>query len=331
VQEAGGTASLSADGSFSDRPDVAIVVFGEEPYAEFVGDRATLEYSPGDKTALETLRRLKAAGIPTVSIFLSGRPLWVNPELNASDAFVAAFLPGSEGGGIADVIFRDDAGRVLHDFKGKLSYSWPKRADQSPLNRGEKNYDPLFAYGFGRSYGDRSELAALPEDRPPPIPGGADGVYFGRGSMPIGWRWSFEGGKVSRLDRRGQEDTVRFAWPGGSAVTARIESPKPIDISREATGELSLLVDYRLDEPPASPVTLALNGASLPIGGLLRAAPIGEWKTMTLPLRCFVRAGLDPKNLSVPMAITTSGKLTMSISDVRLASTMVDQNSCGQP
>ena len=75
-------------------------------------------------------------------------------------------------------------------------------------------------------------------------------VYFGRGRMPIGWRWSFEGGKVSRLDRRGQEDAVRFAWPGGSAATARIESPKPIDISREATGELSLLVDYRLDEPP---------------------------------------------------------------------------------
>ena len=74
-----------------------------------------------------------------------------------------------------------------------------------------------------------------------------------------------------------------------------------------------------------------MNGASLPIGGLLRAAPTGEWKSITLPLRCFVRAGLDPKNLSVPMAITTSGKLTMSISDVRLASAMVDQNSCGQP
>ena len=124
---------------------------------------------------------------------------------------------------------------------------------------------------------------------------------------------------------------VRFAWPGGSAATAGIQSPKPIDISREATGELSLLVDYRLDQPPASPVTLAMNGASLPIGGLLRAAPIGEWKTMTLPLRCFARVGLDPKNLLVPMAITTSGKLTLSISDVRLASTMVDQNSCGQP
>ena len=104
VRAAGGKAVLSADGSFTVKPDAAIVVFGEEPYAEFVGDRPrSLEYSPADKKDLELLRKLKAAGIPTVSIFLSGRPMWVNPELNATDAFVAAFLPGGEGGGVADV------------------------------------------------------------------------------------------------------------------------------------------------------------------------------------------------------------------------------------
>ncbi|WP_223276367.1 glycoside hydrolase family 3 protein [Sphingomonas daechungensis] len=97
VKAAGGTATLSTDGSYSRKPDVAIVVFGENPYAEMVGDRPSLEFSPSDKSALETLRKLKAAGIPTVSVFLSGRPMWVNPELNSSDAFVAAFLPGSEG------------------------------------------------------------------------------------------------------------------------------------------------------------------------------------------------------------------------------------------
>src|SRR5207237_1180144 len=83
---------------------------------------------------LDVLKKLDAAGIPVVSVFLSGRPLWVNPEINASDAFVAAFLPGSEGGGVADVLFRNAKGRASHDFHGKLSFSWPKRADQTPLN-----------------------------------------------------------------------------------------------------------------------------------------------------------------------------------------------------
>ena len=106
VIAAGGSTELRADGQFSSRPDAAIVVFGESPYAEFEGDRENLEFSPGDKRDLQLLLRLRAAGVPTVAVFLSGRPLWVNPEINASDAFVAAWLPGSEGAGIADVLLR---------------------------------------------------------------------------------------------------------------------------------------------------------------------------------------------------------------------------------
>ncbi len=111
VTAAGGTVTLSRDGNFSKKPDVAIVVFGEGPYAEFEGDRETLEFSPGDDHELQLLRRLRQQGVPTVTVFLSGRPLWVNPEINASDAFVAAWLPGSEGEGIADVLFRGAGGR----------------------------------------------------------------------------------------------------------------------------------------------------------------------------------------------------------------------------
>ena len=78
---------------------------------------AHLAYKPGDETDLALLRRLKAEGIPVVAVFLSGRPLWVNREINAADAFVAAWLPGSEGGGIADVLLRRADGRVQHDFR----------------------------------------------------------------------------------------------------------------------------------------------------------------------------------------------------------------------
>jgi beta-glucosidase len=133
------------------------------------------------------------------------------------------------------------------------------------------------------------------------------------------------------VDRRAQEDARRFTWADGAPATVRIAATQPIDISREATGELSLLIDYRVDRPPTEAVTLSMDQAAVPIGGVLRAAPAGQWRTLTLPLRCFVRAGLAPAKLSVPLAISTAGAMTLSVSDVRIASAMVDQNACGSP
>src|SRR4030095_4992602 len=98
VKAAGGAAQLSRQGTYTARPDVAIVVFGENPYAEFQGDLLDVEYSAGDKSDLALLKKLGSAGIPVVAVFLSGRPLWVNPEINAANAFVAAWLPVSGGG-----------------------------------------------------------------------------------------------------------------------------------------------------------------------------------------------------------------------------------------
>src|SRR5690606_25624631 len=95
VEAAGGTAELDVEGDYEERPDVAIVVFGEDPYAEFQGDAPHLQYESDIGPDLELLRSFKADGIPVVSVFLSGRPMWINPHLNASDAFVAAWLPGS--------------------------------------------------------------------------------------------------------------------------------------------------------------------------------------------------------------------------------------------
>ncbi len=162
VAAGGGTAVLSVDGRWEEKPDVAIVVYGEDPYAEFEGDRQTLDYEPAED--LELLRRLRGEGIPVVSVFLSGRPLWVNPEINASDAFVAAWLPGSEGAGVADVLLRAADGSVRHDFQGRLSFSWPRLADGAPLNRNDPDYAPLFAYGHGLSCEDSVQLAELSED-----------------------------------------------------------------------------------------------------------------------------------------------------------------------
>jgi beta-glucosidase len=162
VRAAGGTASLSATGAFTERPDVAIVVFGEQPYAEYAGDLSTLEYSPGDKHDLALLRRLRGAGIPVVAVFLSGRPLWVNAELNTADSFVAAWLPGPEGGGIADVLFRADDGTVRYDFHGRLPFSWP-RSPRPPAVDQARGEPPLFPFGYGLRYRDDGDLPPLPE------------------------------------------------------------------------------------------------------------------------------------------------------------------------
>lgn len=152
VEASGGRAVLSEKGTWQEKPDVAIVVFGEDPYAEWKGDRANVDYASND--GLRLLETFKRAGIPTVSVFISGRPLWVNPELKVSDAFVAAWLPGSEGGGVADVLFADESGQPRFDFTGRLSFSWPASAIQTEVNVGDSDYNPQFAYGFGFSYSD---------------------------------------------------------------------------------------------------------------------------------------------------------------------------------
>ena len=162
----GGTVRLSPNGEFGDDvPDVAVVVFGEDPYAEGDGDRAHLSYSSHDSKPLAILRRLKEYGIPTVSVFITGRPMWVNPELNVSDAFVVAWLPGTEGGGVADVLFRGPGGEAGHDFRGRLSFSWPRHSLQTPLNVGDTDYAPLFPYGYGLRYRQAAKrLGRLDED-----------------------------------------------------------------------------------------------------------------------------------------------------------------------
>lgn len=148
VTAAGGSAELSPGGEFTVRPDAAIVVFGENGYAEGAGDVPSLAYADEERT-VALLERLRAQRIPVVAVLLSGRPLSIEAELAASDSFVAAWLPGAEGGGVADVLFRAARGAVAHDFRGRLPLSWPR----TPAARGGGPAGPLFPYGYGLSYG----------------------------------------------------------------------------------------------------------------------------------------------------------------------------------
>jgi beta-glucosidase len=161
--------SVNGDGleATSDMHDIAIVVIGEKPYAEGIGDirvddkiiteaashiNGQVKILPASGDSLElnklypedlqTIKNITDKGVPVIAILVSGRPLIIEQELSASSAFIAAWLPGSEGQGIGDVLFGD------YDFSGKLSFSWPQLS-QPKVNKGDTDYHPLFPYGFG--------------------------------------------------------------------------------------------------------------------------------------------------------------------------------------
>jgi beta-glucosidase len=133
----------SADGSGAKGADVGVVVVGESPYAEFSGDTANPALPPEDVAAV---RAVAQAGVPVVVVVLSGRPLILTEILDHADAIVAAWLPGTEGLGVADVLFGD------HGPTGKLPFTWPRSTQQIPINVGDANYDPLYPFGHGLSY-----------------------------------------------------------------------------------------------------------------------------------------------------------------------------------
>ena len=335
VRAAGGTATLSPDGRFARKPDAAIVVFGEKPYAEFKGDRPNLEFGPDDKTDLALLRRLKAAGVPVVAVFLSGRPLWVNAELNASDAFVAAFLPGTEGGGVADMLFRRPDGSIPHDFRGRLSFSWPKRPDQFVLNRRDPGYDPLFAYGFGLTYARPAHLGQLDERRPKGMASGTPTLFWSKGRLPDGWRFRTvpEGAplEMAAIDRVRQEDSRRFTWAGPAAL--RIEAGRALDYARETNGEISLVAEYRLDRLGTGPITIGMGTSdrrqAMTVTRTIAAARPGTWSTLVVPLGCFRRDGLDMAKITTPFILSGGAGLVLSISDIRIDYRPVPMTVCG--
>jgi beta-glucosidase len=135
--------TFSLDGANADGADVAVVVIGETPYAEGRGDRTDLSLAAEDVAVIENLNR---AGVPVVALLISGRPLLIEPVLPLCRAFIAAWLPGTEGQGIADVLFGD------YHPSGKLSMSFPHSMADALSNVGDKDYAPLFRYGYGLTY-----------------------------------------------------------------------------------------------------------------------------------------------------------------------------------
>ena len=348
VNLAGGEVELNVSGDYSVKPDVAIVVFGEEPYAEGHGDRENLNYQPGGKHDLELLKKLKSQGIPVISIFISGRPMWVNAELNASDAFIAAWLPGSEGSAIADVLLTDIAGEIQNDFKGKLSFSWPKDANQTTLNRHDENYDPLLPYGFGLTYGDNNFLEDnLDETLKIDITKSANKrIHTGKIQEP--WEmWLTSGSEKSLIssnsvklntaqyrttDRLVQEDAFQFTTFGNESASFKIASESLFreDMSTALQAGSYLQFDVKVFTSPTKSVALSMNcegfgdklGScyeSIDITALIADKHNSEWNTLAIDLQCFANKGIKFGQIVSPFELSTSGELSVQLSNIVMA------------
>ena len=305
----GGSATLSEDGSFEARPDVAIIVFGEHPYAEFAGDQRDLVFR--DEEGLKLLRQFSEQDIPTVAVFLSGRPMWMNRELNAADAFVASWLPGSEGAGVADVL----TGK--REATGRLSFSWPASCEGQPVNSPE---GALFAFGYGRSLSHTSPLAELSEECAA-LEANDSASMFGSGRLGSGtsafvgrvdgtgieelmpnMRGDTNGAGVvlSGYDRDTQEDSREIAMPGGTYFG--------VEQSNDTGG--AYRIAYEVVTRPTGAIRLRSGDAVLDVTAQFELALAKGFREMVVTESCL--AGLGKR-----IAFETEADITFRISSVK--------------
>ncbi|WP_394730340.1 glycoside hydrolase family 3 protein [Altererythrobacter sp. GH1-8] len=320
VAAGGGTATLSEDGSFETRPDVAIVVFGERPYAEFAGDQRDLVFR--DKEGLELLKSFREQGIPTVAVFLSGRPMWMNRELNAADAFVASWLPGSEGAGVADVL----TGKM--PATGKLSFSWPATCEGKPLNGPE---GALFAFGYGRSLSDTYALPQLSEEC------AALDVVEGADMFEAGRLGSGVSAFVGRLDGAGFEELMpqmrgdmngsgvlargydRDAQEDSREITMRAGSYFGLEQSNDTGG--AYRIAYEVVTRPTGPIGIRFgDGDPIDVTAQFELAHAKGWREMVLTADCV-------SELAPRIAFESGGDVTFRISSMRREE-MAEGTSC---
>jgi beta-glucosidase len=352
VNDAGGQAILSVDGSYTQKPDVAIVVFGEDPYAEGHGDLDNLEYQRGNKKDLALLNSLKAQGIPVVAVFISGRPMWVNAELNASDAFVAAWLPGSEGKAIADVLLLDKNNNVQHDFKGKLSFSWPISPTQI-VNRFDKDNQALFAYGFGLTYKDDDTLADNLSEKSDVMVNTkqASDIFLGQAIAP--WEMllvsqeqtaeidsnskMLPGISYRTVDKNVQEDSFRLETSGTANAGVKFITDNGFreDLSAELERNAFLTFSVKRDSKVNQPVYVSMScetigdtqascQASIDIQEQLATIPLGQWQELSINLHCFADKGVQLSKVAVPFEFRTLGKVNLSINHIRLVPSKIE-------
>ena len=339
--------SETAQGVDLSRFDAVIAVLGETPYAEFSGDITladSLRHSSRYPEDLAALRAVSGRGVPVVTVLLSGRPVYANDLLNLSDAFVAAWLPGTEGKGVADLLFRGADGGVAHDFVGRLSFAWPGSACP-----GTPGAAPLFAFGDGLGVGSERTLGLLPVE-PPSAGCGREApiAIFNQSDRPPyalyvaseanQWRRARVGAdlnatlnlpadnpsiRVETAQISAQHDAKRVTWFGPARFLAAAAQKQ--GVRSHAMSQGALQFDMELLQLPAGKVTLAVEcGApcrgELDLTRFLRQSATHRKLTVKIPLLCFEDAGADFLNMDIPFSMYSAQPFSAAFSRIELVS-----------
>ena len=354
----GGSAEFSNSSDYEKKPDVVIFVYGEDPYAEGDGDRKHIFYENQDKRFLKYMREIADKKIPSVSLFISGRPLIVNEEINLSESFVQLWLPGTAIEGITDVIFTNKNNEINFDFKGKLSYSWPKFSHQTKLNYGDKEYDPLFPYGFGLTYADDNYRDSI--NIKETIPQRDEITLFLGSAYPsykeiISYYDSdkneqiYEGISadiyknekagilISKFDYKKQDDAKRIDF--GKKNTMKfweISSGSSEDLSYMKNGSLELILKPQSssDKKIELVIQCSKNVNQINISGtkecykafdlsnLLIDEPTGVWKKITMPFSCLNNDNFEISSITSRAKLATSGDWVVDIHSIKYLNNM---------
>ena len=261
--------------------------------------------------------------------------MWTNPEINNSDSFIAAWLPGSEGGGIADLLFRVDP---TYDFTGRLSFSWPSKALVS------ENNEKLFELGYGLSYDSNLIVDSLPEDSGLEDSGLAStGQFYSKGAVVPPWKlWLISGDLekqiasfptsvggliISKTDHLAQEDALRINWtmgeetrysPSDDGDYFRISTDQPDNMTRQSNGAMKLAFNAKSFSASNEKIQIGQCDINLDCNQTLEIEINNEWTEYMISLKDFENLGIDMSSITSSILIKAKPGVEIGISNIRL-------------
>jgi beta-glucosidase len=330
--------------------DAIVAVIGETPYAETMGDimpSATLRHSDRYPEDLAVLQAVAKSHKPVVTVLLAGRPLYVNNLLNLSDAFVVAWLPGTEGAGVADVLFAGRSGAGRYHFSGTLAMPWPGVPCPDAGGNRAKATRWLFAPGYGLRYPSKHEMATLPTD--PAVDACADAsvlsVFHTLAVPPfalyladadaqqaahdigsdlnavIEWPTSDPVLRLRTVQVNTQQDAKSVTWLGAGRFFAR--SPQPRNLMPLLATHAALQFDVVIATPAKGPVKVYMGCGDHCTTSVDLAQTFGSYAngiryTVSIPLACFVKNGVDISHIDVPFGVLASPPFSAAFADVKI-------------
>lgn len=347
IQSEAKNVEYSTHGSFHSQPDIAIVVYGERPYAEWLGDRRHLAFELESSHHAKILEQLQAKGIPTVSILLSGRPLWLNRELNASNAFIAAWLPGTEASGISDLLIATPQGQPRYNFTGKLPFDWPQAPVQSKPEAQAHNVSSLFNFGYGLNYSSTAkDWKTLPTDTLLKDIESIFNVDILTDKISSPWILRASENKkndVQLVNNRIQLDSLtadlksnnsqaklQVHWHGTQKAKIHLDNLNAYTNYQDIfLHDGAIVIEGKILGPANKKVLFEMGCrgveycnrfADINVSKVFKKRKKNEHFSLSVSLHCFEKNKIDTRHIGRAFGLETSGKLSLEITDIRVQS-----------